>query len=235
MIYRIASNKIFKAYFMEKDFDGARAITPREFLAEIDNPKRIVGAKEITDQIVLESLRHVAESTPRFSPTDLMSVVADKILCLGLKDGGNLVLPVTGVLMRSMRDRRTIDEERLAERLARLKEASGPSNKARLGIALGDTAALCAAGYVGSRYFGKVTGVVQNHTYARDMAEIGYGTAVNFGPLCESRTKTTALSVKVLTDRFRGAVDVLTQVLGTEEFASIRQRESLKGIAPAIG
>ena len=233
MIYRIASNKLFKAYFMEKDTDKIKLVTPGKSPSKRDSDL-VVGATELTDKVVLESLRSTDDGTRTSLCGQLMRMVADRIMRLGLENGSKLVLPTTALLMRGIEDE-NVGTEMLINLLAKLKEEMRPTTKVKLGISLGDRASHFAAGYLGNSHLTGMMGVVDRHLYAKNMAAIGYNTATNFGTRCGPRTKAMALSVEVLIRRFRDVVDVLTQVLGTEELTSIRQRKSLKGIAPLIG
>lgn len=141
----------------------------------------------------------------------LLSVVADKILELGVKDGSRLSLAISSVIARSLRQRDTRNyEETLAHSYQRLRHEEHRSNKMMRGLQLGDLGLRTASGYGDtSRAFSGEAA----KTYAERMALTGYHTALELAENSKGASATAVIeSVPPLIDNSHAVVKVMTAI-----------------------
>lgn len=195
-----------------------------------ENTQLILSAKGAdTDRVVLSAM--AADRRNRSLSDAIMAIVADRILALDIPRGAEIVMPVSGVILRTVGDTK-LGHDALADLFFELKDEKTPASKFKKGLVLGDRAAHFAAGYR-SRHV--AMGDQEAHEYAKTMAKTGYGTALD----AAQRLKTAKVhggisSVRQLIRRFRDLVDVLLLVRDTELIKDIRSRKALKGVAPAV-
>lgn len=204
-----------------------------ELAGDIGNPQLIVAATELTDQIVLESIRDEIERERQTLGATIMALIADAILRLGIKKGSEMVLPIAGVVSRTINNLE-VGSTTLVDLRTKLTNAQQPSSRFSNGLYLGDMGTHFAAGYTGNGHIKNVMGDSELHKYARGMARLGYHTAIDSAPRCENpKAINIAESVNQLIHRFRELIDILTLVLNTNTIEDIRRRQSLKGVTPA--
>lgn len=185
-----------------------------------------------TDRVVLSAM--AADSRRSRSLSDaIRALVADRILALNIPRGAEMVLPVSGVILRTVGDTR-LGHDALVDLFFELKKTEEPDSKFKKGLVLGDRAAHFAAGYTGNRNLRRIMGDQDVHEHAKNMARTGYGTALD----AAQRLKTAKVhggisSVRQLIRRFRDLVDVLLLVRDTKLIQDIQRRKALKGVAPA--
>lgn len=174
----------------------------------------IMMAPRLTDELVLECIAATASRERCSLPEAIQMLVSENILQLGIPDGRNMVLPISGVIQRMVWDT-SHSALALGELAVSLSNTSGSRERMEMGLLLGDRAAHFAAGFIGNRMLGRVMKPPAQRTYARDMAQLGYSSAIH----AASRVKThEAKSVqdvvpKILA-RFGDVISILTSMSG---------------------
>ena len=190
----------------------------------------IVSKTEDVDSVVLQSLGNPRKT--RALPEEIMSIVADRILKLGLPNGSKMVLPTTGVIMRTLYNV-NLGEKTLVELSNLLLAADTPGTKFQRALHLGDAATHYAAGYTGNKNIRKLMGAEELHSFAKTMAQLGYTTALSQAERGEETlAKKLAPSIHELITRFRELVDIIMLIKDTESIEDINRRKSLKDVNP---
>lgn len=153
---------------------------------------------QTTDRELLTEMAgsvQLAEGLPVTSGVALSAIIADTILKLGIKDGAKLVAPAAGLVQRNLRvedpvdPRKPMEDDTLFYLRKQMLERPDFGTKFRLAMALGDRGLHYAAG-VGGKHLKRM----HSPDYAREMAGVGYGCALD---MAEARPDhPAALSVR---------------------------------------
>lgn len=117
------------------------------------------------------------------SPTTLQNacdaLIAETMLVLGVREGGPMVPPITGVVLRNIEEGSVIGGgETLASLRSVLESAAEPPERFVAGLRLGDRGAHMAAGWVGSRSLRRHMGDRDLLSYSMHSAATGYRAAL---------------------------------------------------------
>lgn len=172
----------------------------------------IMMAPRLTDKLVLQCIASTAGREKCSLPEAIQMLVAENILRLGVPDGRNMVLPISGVIQRMVwnTSRSTLA---LGELAVNLNNTSDSLKRMEAGLQLGDRATHFAAGFTGNRMLGRVMKPQAQRTYARDMAQLGYSSAVHAASRVRAReAQSVQNTVPKILGRFGDAVKILASL-----------------------
>jgi hypothetical protein len=138
----------------------------------------VLCTRDLGERAVLETMVQLAQTGSVSKADALAALVAERVLRMGIPEGPHVVFSTSGILARTMTDV-SLAHETLADTRQALENSTSAPEFISAGMKLGDRATHCASGFWGNRHIARVMKRKARGEYARDMASLGYRTALS--------------------------------------------------------
>ncbi len=175
------------------------------------------GVGVIDDKLLLQSMAEV-DSQPGMGGnlTDRLSaVLARRIIALKIRDGAEIVYPLTAVVVRNLSRKSRMDDDdgTLFVLYKELFDVSDNVRRMIFGMALGDRGLHFAAGFVESRHVRVTMSSDDFLNYSKTMACTGYQAALGAADrLSGSVSRSVKQNVSSILNRFDDAKEVMSAI-----------------------
>lgn len=147
------------------------------------------------------------------------ALVAQQISMLDVRGGAELVLPVAGLVMRTIKSGPFIpsDDDSLVGLINSILGSNDSLEKMQMALALGDRGTMFASA-IGGQHLKRIMHPKEAYRYSVNMAMIGYETALSISEILKGNcvSKTMHDQINLLMKRFSEVVLVLRGVIGFE-------------------